>query len=59
LVEIGHLFTSDKEELSQYPPSGYNIVFKCVGMGIMDLTVSNALLQMAIEKGLGLDVANL
>ena len=59
LVEIGHLFTSGKEGLSQYPPSGYNIVFKCVGMGIMDLTVSNALLQMAIEKGLGLEVANL
>lgn len=52
LIEVGDLFNSNQD-----PPSGCNIVFKCVGMGIMDLTTANAVLQMAAEKGIGREVA--
>lgn len=50
LVEVGELhsdevFTTEK-----------NVVFKCVGMGIMDLVIAGELLEMAKEKGVGLTV---
>lgn len=57
LVELGELFEPERNQSSINPPVGRNVVFKCVGMGIMDLTVANTLLEMAAEKGLGLEVA--
>ncbi|KAI0594073.1 proline utilization protein PrnX [Biscogniauxia sp. FL1348] len=51
LVELGealaanHDFAADAEE--------GNVVFKCVGMGIMDVVVAAGLLDIAREKGVG------
>ncbi|KAE8415186.1 hypothetical protein BDV36DRAFT_298269 [Aspergillus pseudocaelatus] len=51
LIEIGeHLV----QEASRIPEG--NIVFKCVGMGIMDLTISRTLLQLASDLGIGTSV---
>ncbi|EXJ80608.1 hypothetical protein A1O3_06891 [Capronia epimyces CBS 606.96] len=50
LVEIGELHDD-----SLLRPNG-NLVFKCVGMGIMDLVIARELLAMAKEKELGLRV---
>jgi ornithine cyclodeaminase/alanine dehydrogenase-like protein (mu-crystallin family) len=50
LTELGELrddnfFTREK-----------NVVFKCVGMGLMDITLANELLEIAAEKDIGLVV---
>ncbi|EXJ67641.1 uncharacterized protein A1O5_08987 [Cladophialophora psammophila CBS 110553] len=50
LIEIGEL--QDNESLK----TGGNLIFKCVGMGIMDLVMAGNLLEMAREKGMGLTV---
>ncbi|KIW48894.1 uncharacterized protein PV06_01453 [Exophiala oligosperma] len=50
LIELGELL-SDKPFALQG-----NLVFKCVGMGIMDTVVGGDLLQMATEKDVGLVV---
>jgi ornithine cyclodeaminase/alanine dehydrogenase-like protein (mu-crystallin family) len=50
LIEIGELFnTSHRPDLSKYP----NVIFKCVGMGIMDLVMGRTLLEVASQTGLG------
>ncbi|KAI0011408.1 proline utilization protein PrnX [Xylariaceae sp. FL0662B] len=48
LIEVG-------EMLSRQEPSPLdgNVVFKCVGMGIMDVIVASELLNIAREKGIG------
>ena len=51
LVEIGKLFASNQKIISS--EVGQNVVFKCVGMGLMDLVVAKTLLDMAAERGLG------
>lgn len=48
LVEIGK-FLSDAHEV---PLTG-NVIFKCVGMGIMDLVVSRSLLEIARKAAVG------
>lgn len=48
LIEIGEL--QDDNALT---PEG-NLVFKCVGLGIMDIVMAGELLRMAQEKGVGL-----
>ncbi|KAJ9601861.1 hypothetical protein H2200_013660 [Cladophialophora chaetospira] len=50
LVEIGEL--QGDEPLA----TEKNLVFKCVGLGIMDLVIAGELLGMAEEKGVGLKV---
>ncbi|KAA8644485.1 hypothetical protein EYZ11_003031 [Aspergillus tanneri] len=56
LVEIGELYgrlgKSDPIEI----PDGCNVVFKCVGMGIMDLITGKKLLDVGKELGLGMEV---
>lgn len=49
LIELGELDTSTASGLEEEG----NVVFKCVGMGIMDLVIARSLLEMAREKGLG------
>ena len=58
LIEIGALFARE-DSLEPSPisvPDGANVVFKCVGMGLMDLVVGRKLLDLAHQKGLGTDV---
>jgi len=50
LIELGELLDDDK-----LTPNG-NLVFKCVGLGIMDLVMAGELIQMAKEKGAGVVV---
>jgi ornithine cyclodeaminase len=47
LVELGEL-----DSTASLDAEG-NVVFKCVGMGIMDLVIARSLLEMAREQGLG------
>ncbi|KAF3490883.1 uncharacterized protein GIQ15_00400 [Arthroderma uncinatum] len=51
LTEIGQLLASP----ALFPPAG-NVVFKCVGMGIMDLAVGRELLCLAGRNGVGVSV---
>lgn len=47
LVEIGDLFgKSDTMSV----PGGRNVVFKCVGMGIMDLVVAKTVMEVASQQ---------
>ncbi|KAI9925176.1 hypothetical protein ASPWEDRAFT_120960 [Aspergillus wentii DTO 134E9] len=56
LVELGELYkTHDKSEPVQVP-EGCNVVFKCVGMGIMDLAIGTRVMDLARERGLGMEV---
>ncbi len=64
LVEAGELINAKVEadqltEIGELQGSGQfttekNLVFKCVGLGIMDLVIAGELLEMAKEKGIGL-----
>ncbi|QKX59390.1 uncharacterized protein TRUGW13939_06524 [Talaromyces rugulosus] len=56
LVEAGDVFGQDPNLVVEKGPGAGNIVFKCVGMGIMDLVVAKTLLDMGAEKGLGTKV---
>ncbi|KAE8380338.1 hypothetical protein BDV26DRAFT_302997 [Aspergillus bertholletiae] len=51
LIEIGEYLVPGGSCI----PEG-NVVLKCVGMGIMDLTIGRALLQLASDLGLGMSV---
>lgn len=51
LTEIGGWFAEGHDALSV--SSGSNIIFKCVGMGVMDLAVAQTLLELAIAGGIG------
>lgn len=50
LIELGEL---DSSTASLGGGEEENVVFKCVGMGIMDLVIARSLLEMAREQGLG------
>jgi ornithine cyclodeaminase len=50
LIELGEL---DSSTASSPRGEEGNVVFKCVGMGIMDLVIARSLLEMAREQGLG------
>ncbi|KAH0839279.1 hypothetical protein AYO21_09309 [Fonsecaea monophora] len=50
LIEIGELQDSNSLDIQG------NVIFKCVGLGIMDLVMAGSLLGMAKEKGMGLVV---
>ncbi|EGE09310.1 hypothetical protein TEQG_08844 [Trichophyton equinum CBS 127.97] len=53
LTEIGELSPASSLFASS---SSSNIVFKCVGMGIMDLAVGRELLCLASERGVGVSI---
>lgn len=53
LIEIGEVFG---KSLPVSVPDGGNVVFKCVGMGIMDLVVAKKVLDVADSQGDGMRV---
>ncbi|RLL97469.1 hypothetical protein CFD26_105665 [Aspergillus turcosus] len=55
LIEIGEVFAAHCHPVEM--TGGQNIIFKCVGMGIMDLVIGKTLLDLGIEAGIGADVA--
>ena len=55
LVEVGELDVPRALEGGGEQGKG-NTVFKCVGMGVMDLVVGRELLNIAAEKGVGVTV---
>lgn len=54
LTEIGALFAS--KDASVVATHDSNIIFKCVGMGIMDLSVAHSLLEIAEAESTGQEV---
>lgn len=53
LIEIGELFSQDPEGKTKLGAESALTIFKCVGMGMMDLVISKALLDMAEDLGIG------
>ncbi|RHZ47699.1 putative proline utilization protein PrnX [Aspergillus thermomutatus] len=56
LIEIGELFGRLGKSEPIVVLDGCNVVFKCVGMGIMDLVIGKKLLDLGVEQGLGMNV---
>lgn len=56
LIEIGELYEAHGKTEDIQVADGLNVIFKCVGMGIMDLAVSLKILEAAHERGLGVQV---
>ncbi|EAW06668.1 putative proline utilization protein PrnX [Aspergillus clavatus NRRL 1] len=56
LVEIGELYGRLGRSEAIVVPEGCNVMFKCVGMGIMDLVIGKKLLDIGRELGLGMSV---
>ncbi|KAJ5189441.1 hypothetical protein N7491_005772 [Penicillium cf. griseofulvum] len=56
LVEMGDLLGVDGMEGTVNVPPGCNVVYKCVGMGLMDLVVGKKVLDVGVEMGLGTHV---
>ncbi|PGH17448.1 hypothetical protein AJ80_04818 [Polytolypa hystricis UAMH7299] len=57
LVEIGEIPAgATNDDLTSIVGPG-NVIFKCVGMGIMDLVIGRELLNMALERGLGIEIS--
>jgi ornithine cyclodeaminase len=56
LVEIGEIFGREKGLTELETTMGPNIIFKSVGMGIMDLAVGKAALDLSSQLGVGVDV---
>ncbi|PYH44159.1 putative proline utilization protein PrnX [Aspergillus saccharolyticus JOP 1030-1] len=55
LIEVGELYGKLKGAPVEVPQS-CNVIFKCVGMGIMDLVIGNKLLDVGRERGIGMEV---
>ncbi|KAK3706358.1 hypothetical protein LTR37_012736 [Vermiconidia calcicola] len=53
LIEIGELFSKDPNGDENVGSEDALTIFKCVGFGLMDLIVSQALLEMAEDAGTG------
>lgn len=56
LIEVGELYGKLGREVPVEVPQGCNVVFKCVGMGIMDLVIGNKLLDVGRKRGIGMEV---
>ncbi|EEH02568.1 ornithine cyclodeaminase/mu-crystallin family protein [Histoplasma capsulatum G186AR] len=57
LVEVGELpFPFDVSDGTEVPLWRGNTIFKCVGMGIMDIAISRELLRVASGKGIGIQI---
>ena len=53
LTEIGDLFSRDQDGKKTIGSGSQLTIFKCVGMGLMDLIISKALLEMAESQSRG------
>ncbi|KAJ5173270.1 hypothetical protein N7492_005863 [Penicillium capsulatum] len=56
LTEIGDLLGSQSASDALDIPAGCNVIYKCVGMGLMDLVVGKKVLDTGREKQLGTHV---
>lgn len=56
LVEMGDMLGEQRLSGDIEIPDGCNVIFKCVGMGLMDLVVGKKLLEIGSEQGLGTSV---
>ncbi|KAK4860820.1 hypothetical protein LT330_004551 [Penicillium expansum] len=57
LIEMGDLLGAEGiVEGAVDVPAGCNVVYKCVGMGLMDLVVGKKVLDVGVEMGLGTHV---
>ncbi|KAI5287833.1 hypothetical protein KEM52_001407, partial [Ascosphaera acerosa] len=58
LVEIGALLDEEERERvrGRLDEGTGNVIFKCVGIGIMDLVMGRELLALAARRGLGVDI---
>ncbi|KAJ5773137.1 hypothetical protein N7457_008033 [Penicillium paradoxum] len=57
LIEMGDLLGADGiAEGNLDVPAGSNVIYKCVGMGLMDLAVGKKVLDVGVEMGLGTHV---
>lgn len=56
LTEMGNLLGELGPEQSIEIPEGRNVIYKCVGMGLMDLVVGKKVLDVGSEMGLGTHV---
>ncbi|KAJ5125717.1 NAD(P)-binding protein [Penicillium atrosanguineum] len=56
LIEMGDLLGELSPEQALDIPDGCNIIYKCVGMGLMDLVVGKKVLDVGKEEGLGTNV---
>jgi ornithine cyclodeaminase/alanine dehydrogenase-like protein (mu-crystallin family) len=61
LVEIGELPILEPEDWDKAtetdrPNSSANTVFKCVGMGIMDLVIGREILRLGRDMGVGIEI---
>jgi ornithine cyclodeaminase len=54
VIEAGEVFLNPPK--AQLDPEAGFTIFKCVGFALMDLSISQALLKMAEEKGIGMVV---
>lgn len=53
LTEMGDLLGAQVSADALDIPAGCNVIYKCVGMGLMDLVVGKKVLEVGKEKGLG------
>jgi ornithine cyclodeaminase/alanine dehydrogenase-like protein (mu-crystallin family) len=58
LVEAGEIFDGRNGLDVITPKNGENVVFKCVGMGLMDLTTAQEVLAISEEAGNGTKIRN-
>jgi ornithine cyclodeaminase len=56
LTEMGDLLASIGPGEGVEIPTGANVIYKCVGMGLMDLVVGKKVLDVGAELGLGTQV---
>lgn len=56
LTEMGDLLGELSPEQALDIPDGCNVIYKCVGMGLMDLVVGKKVLDVGKEQGLGTHV---
>jgi ornithine cyclodeaminase/alanine dehydrogenase-like protein (mu-crystallin family) len=56
LTEMGDLLGELSPEQALDIPDGCNVIYKCVGMGLMDLIVGKKVLDVGKEQGLGTHV---
>ncbi|KAJ5759417.1 hypothetical protein N7520_006573 [Penicillium odoratum] len=56
LIEMGDMLGEQSLSGDLEIPDGCNVLYKCVGMGLMDLVVGKQLLEIGSEQGLGTHV---
>jgi ornithine cyclodeaminase/alanine dehydrogenase-like protein (mu-crystallin family) len=56
LIELGSYFAGEEDQSQGVASATRNIIFKSVGMGIMDLAIAQAQLEIATTEGIGQDV---